>query len=146
MALVQLYQPSGTPYLDGGESRWITNELRKVSAAIATVTGGGVALSVAVPASGGSVVITQGIGAQVVNPAAALAALTITSPAAPTLQDVVSQNLEIIFTKAVTTLTWVAGTGTTYAGAAMPTTVAAGAVVRLKWVPQLAQWVHVIQA
>jgi hypothetical protein len=100
----------------------------------------------AAPATGGSVTIASGVARQVINPAGTLATLTVTSPAAPSNAAGSVQELDIYFTQAITALTWASGSGASYGGAAMPTTVAIGAVVRLWWVQSLSKWMHTLNA
>ena len=50
----------------------------------------------------------------------------------------------ITFTRAITAITWTSGSGASYAGATMPTTIAVGALVRLWWVQSLSSWMHMV--
>ncbi|MGD0107061.1 MAG: hypothetical protein ABSC06_23935, partial [Rhodopila sp.] len=99
----------------------------------------------AAPTTGNTVTIAATIQHQIINPAGTLAALTVVSPAAPSLGATSVQSLDILFTAAITALTWTAGSGTTFGGAAMPGSVAAGACVRLLWVQSLSKWLHTIE-
>ena len=95
------------------------------------------------PLTGGSVVIPAGVARIVISPAASVATLTITTPAAPALSAGNIQPLSVVFTAAVTgTLTWASGAGSAYGGVAMPSTVAAGSRVSLEWIQNLGQWFH----
>jgi hypothetical protein len=94
------------------------------------------------PVTGGTVTIPGTAARCVINPAGTLAALTVVSPAALSLGANSVQSLDILFTQAITSLTWKAGSGTTFGGAAMPSTVALGTCVRLLWVQSLSQWLH----
>src|ERR1039457_5849353 len=86
-----------------------------------------------VPLTGGTVTIPSGISYEIINPAGTLAALTIVTPAAPTNPSTIIQELHIVFTKAITTITWTAGAGTTYGGATKPTSAAIGNVMNFLW-------------
>jgi hypothetical protein len=94
------------------------------------------------PVTSGTVTIPGTAARCVINPAGTLAALTVVSPAALSLGANSVQSLDILFTQAITSLTWTAGSGTTFGGAAMPSTVALGTCVRLLWVQSLSKWLH----
>jgi hypothetical protein len=96
------------------------------------------------PSSGNTVTIASGVAKQIINPSGTLSTLTVKSPAAPTIATGSVTTLEIYFNRAITTLTWSSGTGSSYGGATMPATVAVGAIVRLWWVQSLATWVHML--
>jgi len=98
----------------------------------------------AAPTTGTTVTIAATTSHQIINPSGTLAALTVVSPAAPSLGTNAVQSLDILFTQAITALTWTAGSGTTFGGAAMPTSCAAGVCVRLLWVQSLSKWLHTI--
>jgi hypothetical protein len=116
--------------------------------AAGTLTNGGVridtATATATPTTGGTVAIAAGVSKQIINPAGTLATLTVTSPPAPSNAAGSIQTLEITFTRAITAITWTSGSGASYAGATMPTTVAVGALVRLWWVQSLSSWMHMV--
>jgi hypothetical protein len=99
----------------------------------------------AAPTTGTTVTIATTTAHQIINPSGTLAALTVVSPAAPSLGSTSVQSLDILFTAAITALTWTAGSGTTFGGAAMPGSAAAGACVRLLWVQSIAKWLHTIE-
>jgi hypothetical protein len=101
--------------------------------------------AVAAPTTGTTVTIAATTAHQIINPSGTLAALTVVSPAAPSLGSTSVQSLDILFTQAITALTWTAGSGTTFGGAAMPSSAAAGACVRLLWVQSIAKWLHTIE-
>jgi hypothetical protein len=98
------------------------------------------------PLTGATVTIPAGVSHYVVNPAGTLAALTVVLPAAPTIAAGALQELEVIFPRAVTAITWMAGAGSTLGGAARPTTIALGARVTFFFHQATAQWLHVLQA
>ena len=114
----------------------------------AGLTNGGVlidtATATATPTTGGTVAIAAGVSKQIINPAGTLATLTVTSPPAPSNAAGSIQTLEITFTRAITAITWTSGSGASYAGATMPTTIAVGALVRLWWVQSLSSWMHMV--
>ncbi len=116
----------------------------------AGLTNGGVlietatATATATPTTGGTVAIAAGVSKQIINPAGTLATLTVTSPPAPSNPAGSIQTLEITFTRAITAITWTSGSGASYAGTTMPTTIAVGALVRLWWVQSLSSWMHMV--
>jgi hypothetical protein len=97
------------------------------------------------PVTSGTVTIPGTAARCVINPAGTLAALTVVSPAAPSLGANSVQSLDILFTQAITSLTWTAGSGTSFGGAAMPSSVALGTCVRLLWVQSLSKWLHTVE-
>lgn len=127
--------PIGLTYPREGAFTALSTTLAPVDASAYTVA----------PATGGTVTIPGTAARCVINPSGTLATLTVVSPAAPSLGAASVQSLDIIFTQAVTTLSWTAGSGTTFGGTAMPASVALGACVRLLWVQSLAKWLHSVE-
>lgn len=92
------------------------------------------------PSSGQTVTIAADVENSYIEGGSTFAALTIAAIPSPSLPAGAVRYLRIVFNQAVTALTW---TGT-FGGAAMPSTVSAGALVTLMW--QGAGWFHVVSA
>ena len=99
--------------------------------------------AVAVPINAATVTIAAGVARQVINPATALATLTIgilPSPSGNATNSV--QPLAIIFMRPITSVLW-ASSGVV-SGATLPSSVTAGTVVRFEYVQGIG-FVHVLQ-
>jgi len=89
-----------------------------------------------VPTSGATVSMAAGTSVLILNPAAALAALTINLSDAPTHS---KRTIELLSTRAITSLTMAAGSATVRAPL---TTIAANGFARWRWVASDTTWLR----
>lgn len=106
-------------------------------------------LKITTPTAGGSYTILQLCKSVHFTNAASVAGYTITAPTPPTTLVTETIPLELFFKSAITSLAWTAPTGITFTGAALPTSVAAGAKVSLQYFPtttMTGEWFHTVGA
>ncbi|MDR3736091.1 MAG: hypothetical protein P4L10_11210 [Acidobacteriaceae bacterium] len=98
------------------------------------------------PTTGTTVNLPNTANIAFVNPAGTLASLTVSLPTAPTSVSGATMMLKVVFSQAITALTWAhqgaAGTG----GAALPSSVAIGAIVYFEYIQSTNTWFHVLPA
>lgn len=96
------------------------------------------------PVAAATVNLSNNAATVFINPAGTLATLTVASATAPTGTSGAATMQKIIFNQAVTVVTWTNQGAAGYGGAALPTSVAKGAIVYLEYVQSINTWVHVL--